>query len=117
MTGDVVILSVNRDNLWPEAFMFYKRGVDGNRPLRVSFGGNNLEMGIDAGGPRREFFQLLSNNMTSTSFGGSLPNLLPIMKGPSLRLGHFRIIGTMIAHSIINGGIGTTLPSCTITMT
>ena len=79
-----------------------------NRPFRVSFGENGIELGIDTGGPSREFFQLLADNMTSTYFGffeGDIPNLLPAMKGPALRLGHFQIIGTMIAHSIVNGGI------------
>ena len=88
--------------------MFYKRGIDGKRPLRISFSGVHGEIGIDAGGPRREFFQMLAHHMASEAFGffeGSSPNLLPTMKGPSLRLGHFKIIGTMIAHSIINGGM------------
>lgn len=97
--------------MWQEAFMFYKcGGGDLNRPFRVAFGGDNMEIGIDTGGPRREFFQLLTDKITSASVGffeGDMPNLLPTMKGPPLRLGHFRIMGTMIAHLIVNGGIGT----------
>ena len=111
-TGDNFILNINRDTFWTQAFMFYKGGVDGHRPLRVSFGGDAQEIGIDNGGPRREFFQLLSESISSTSLGffeGNVPSLLPVMKGPSLRLGHFRIVGNMIAHSIINGGIGDVL--------
>ncbi len=107
LTGDIFTLSVCRENFWQGAFMFYKRGADLNRPFRVSFEG--IELGIDTGGPRREFFQLLADNMTTTDFRffeGDIPNLLPAMKGPALRLGHFRIIGTMIAYSIVNGGIG-----------
>lgn len=89
--------------------MFYKGGVDGSRPLHIFFVGDSEEIGIDGGGPRREFFQLLSNFLASTASGffeGCTPNLLPVMKGPALRLGHFRIIDAIIAHSIINGGLG-----------
>ena len=39
-------------------------------------------------------------------FEGSGSSLLPVMKGPALRLGHFRMVGSIIAHSIVNGGIG-----------
>lgn len=83
--------------------------MDGKKPLCVSFNGTSCEIGVDAGGPRREFFQLLASNMASEKFGffeGVSPNLLPVMKGQPLRLGHFKILGNMIAHSIINGGIG-----------
>ena len=79
------------------------------KTFRVSFDDNGTELGIDTGGLRREFFQLLADNMTSTYFGffdEDIPNLLPAMKGPALRLDHFRIFGTMIAHYIANGGIG-----------
>ena len=97
--------------MWQEAFLFYKCGEgDLNRPFHVAFGGDNMEIGIDTGGPHREFFQMLVDKMTSISIGffeGDMPNLLPTMKVPLLRLGHFCIVGTMIAHSIINGGIGT----------
>lgn len=110
LNGEIFTLSINRDNLWQEAFMYYKRGANLDQPFRVAFGGDNMEIGIDTGGPRREFFQLLADKITSTTVGffeGDMPNLLPTMKGPALRLGHFRILGTIIAHSIVNGGIGT----------
>lgn len=109
LTGDTLMFSVNRDHLWTEAFMFYKGHVEPNRPFRVSFDRDSEEIGIDSGGPRREFFQLLVTSLASTTTGffeGSKSNLLPVMKGPALRLGHFRIVGTIVAHSIINGGIG-----------
>ena len=71
--------------MWQEAFMFYKRREgDLNRPLHVSFDGDNMEIGIDTGGPRREFFQMLVDKMTSISisfFEADMPNLLPTIKG------------------------------------
>ena len=115
LTGDTEILSIYRDTLWAEAFIFYKGGIDGKKPLRVSFSGTNCEIGIDADEPRREFFQLLADHMASEAFGffeGISPNLLPVMKGSPLRLGHFKILGTMIAHSITNGGIGNEVYTC-----
>ena len=108
LTGETVLLSVKRDNIWKDAFIFYKAPIDGTKPLRIEFEGDS-EMGIDGGGPRREFFQLLANHLSSMSAGffeGRQNMLLPVMKGPALRLRHFRIVGTIVAHSIINGGIG-----------
>eukprot|EP00112_Aurelia_sp_Birch-Aquarium-sp1_P007139 Seg1779.3 transcript_id=Seg1779.3/GoldUCD/mRNA.D3Y31 product="G2/M phase-specific E3 ubiquitin-protein ligase" protein_id=Seg1779.3/GoldUCD/D3Y31 len=84
-----------------------KRVCDYSRPFRVKFAG--IEQGIDAGGPRREFFQLLANKLASTEVGlfeGISNSLLPVMSSSSLRLGHFKIVGKVIAHSIANGGIG-----------
>ena len=108
LTGDMFMLSVNRESIWRDAFMFYKGQIDAIRPLRVEFTGDS-EMGIDGGGPRREFFQLLVHHLASAAAGffeGTGAVLLPVMKGPALRLRHFRIVGTIIAHSIVNGGIG-----------
>ena len=114
LTGDMFMLSVNRESIWRDAFMFYKGQIDATRPLRVEFTGDS-EMGIDGGGPRREFFQLLVQHLASTAAGffeGAGAALLPVMKGPALRLRHFRIVGTIIAHSIVNGGIGTINTAC-----
>lgn len=105
-------MSIDRENLWAEAFRFYKSGVDGAKPLQVCFSGDTEEIGVDSGGPKREFFQLLSNKIAQTTTGffeGAGDKMLPVMKGPSLQLGHFRIIGNIIAHSIINGAIGNCL--------
>ena len=108
LTGNMFMLSVNRESIWREAFLFYKGPIDATRPLRVEFAGD-FEMGIDGWEPRREFFQLLVHHLASTTAGffeGTEAALLPVMKGPALRLRHFRIVGTIIAHSIVNGGIG-----------
>ena len=99
-------LCVDRGNFWQAAYGFYKRACDFGRPLRVAFNG---EEGIDAGGPRREFFQCLANHIGSVEAGlfeGSKDSLLPTMKGSTLRLGLMKTVGKMFAHSIANGGIG-----------
>ena len=72
--------------------MFYKGPISETQPLRVVFEGDSIENGIDGGGPG--FFE------------GNAPSLLPVMRGPALRLRHFKLIGSIIAHSIINGGRG-----------
>ena len=104
LTGDIFTLTVSRDDFWQSAFMFYKRGAELNRPFRVSFGENGIELGIDTGEPSREFFQLLADNMTSTYFGffeEDIPNLLPAMTWslPNYR-NHDRSLYSY------NGGIG-----------
>ena len=62
------MLSVNRESIWRDAFMFYKGQIDAIQPLQVEFTGDS-EMGIDGGGPRREFFQLPVHHLTSTTAG------------------------------------------------
>ena len=67
------------------------------------------EEGIDAGGPRKEFFQTLAKTVASAEVGlfeGNEYMLLPVMKSSTLRLGHLRIVGQMISHSIANNGVG-----------
>ena len=106
LTGLPQVLEVERDSLWQQSFSYYKRSCDVNRPLRIIFKG---EEGIDAGGPRREYFQSLANFIASEEVGyfeGKPCALLPVMRSSTLRLGHFRIIGKMIMHSIANGGVG-----------
>ena len=104
------MLEVDRDNLWQVAFSFYKKleNSEVNRPIRIKF--NGVEQGIDAGGPRKEYFQLLANKIASEEVGlfegSSEKCLLPAMKSSSLRLGHLKLIGKAIAHSVANGGIG-----------
>lgn len=100
------ILEVDRESLWQQSFAYYKRACDVNRPFRIIFKG---EEGIDAGGPRREYYQNLANHIASEEVGyfeGKPDALLPVMRSSTLRLGHFRIIGKMIMHSIANGGVG-----------
>eukprot|EP00112_Aurelia_sp_Birch-Aquarium-sp1_P024189 Seg752.11 transcript_id=Seg752.11/GoldUCD/mRNA.D3Y31 product="tRNA uracil-O 2-methyltransferase" protein_id=Seg752.11/GoldUCD/D3Y31 len=106
LTGLPQVLEVDRTNFWQLAFAFYKKICDHSRPFRVKFLG---EEGIDAGGPRKEFFQLLANKIASIEvslFEGNPSGLLPVMKGSALRLGHLKIAGKIIAHSIANGGVG-----------
>ena len=88
------MLSIDRNNVWRYAFVFYKGQLDERQPLRVVFTGDS-ELGIDGSGPRREFFQLLVNYLASTAAGffeGTGAKLLPVMKGPALRLRHFRFL-------------------------
>lgn len=89
--------------------MFYKGTINEMQPLRIVFEGDSEERGVDGGGPRREFFQLLVHHLASAAAGffeGTGSSLLPAMKGPALRLRHFKMVGSIIAHSIVNGGIG-----------
>ena len=114
LTGLPQLFEVDRVSYWQQSFAFYKKACDLSRPFRVKFLG---EEGIDAGGPRKEFFQILANKIASIEvnlFEGDPIGLLPMMKGSALRLGHLKIAGKIIAHSIVNGGVGKLQLRCTL---
>ena len=99
---------VDRENLWHHAFGFCKTACDYSKPIRIKFGGG-VEQGIDAGGPHREYFQIIANKLASIEVGyfeGLETDLLPVMNMTCLQLGHLKTAGKMIAHSIANGGVG-----------
>lgn len=68
LTGEPYMLSVHREHIWRDAFMFYK-GTRETQPLRVVFDGDSVELGVDGGGPRRVFFQLLVQHLALSAAG------------------------------------------------
>ena len=72
-----------------------------------SFGAD--ELGVDAGGPTKEFFKELMNELENGGFKGirffegEKDHLTPIYDYDMLPSGIFKIVGKMILHSVLNG--------------
>lgn len=95
--------TVDRDNIWRSALTFYK-SAQRNKDrlfgvLRVAFAG---ETGIDAGGLKREYFELLLKELQKEMFEGCECSCLPKKDWELTK--QFEIAGLMIAHSILQEG-------------
>ncbi len=78
-------------------------------PLNVQFmSAGVFKMGIDAGGPKREFFHLLINELVRGNFNGmqifegETGHLLPINNYELISSHFYKMVGRMILHAIIN---------------
>lgn len=89
---------VDEDNLMMQALSIYK---DPNQPV------------VDTGGPKREFYTQLFHGMV-TSDGSVLPlmfegaegRLMPSYDSSVVYSGMMKVIGKIIAHSIVKCGVG-----------
>ncbi|XP_046552508.1 G2/M phase-specific E3 ubiquitin-protein ligase-like isoform X2 [Haliotis rubra] len=104
-------ISVNRNNIWSSSMAFFKDVCVSKtaKQLMVTFtdSAGRLEVGVDTGGPRREYLRLLLESIVADS--GVLrgdenqgflirPNISAYLKR------HFRVIGVMLATIIAQGG-------------
>ena len=78
-------------------------------PLNVQFVSSGVfEMGIDAGGPKREFFHFLNTELVRGNFNGmqifegETGHLLPINNYELISSHFYKMVGRMILHAIIN---------------
>lgn len=78
-------------------------------PLNVQFvSSGTIEPGIDAGGPRREFFHMLMSELVRGSFNGiqifegEKGHLVPVNNYELLSTHFFEIVGKMVLHSLLN---------------
>ena len=97
-------VNVRRNFLLVDATkQFNRESFDVTKLLRVSFIG---ESAIDTGGPRREFFRLLSIALFSTSnlFEGYPSSVTPSHNILSLSGQSYKLAGKMISTSIVQGG-------------
>lgn len=95
------IISVRRKHLWDDSItQFLKSSFDPRKPIRVIFHG---EEAADGGGPRKEYFRLLSKCIREQS--GAFFNSREIVNfRSSVSLFHEHLIGLMIGTSILHGG-------------
>ena len=101
--GTSLVLTVSRSDLWKRALIFYKshKREDLVKPLNISFDGP-YDVGVDAGGPRRDFFGDVLRNVNQMLFEGDDHKWVPQHsweKANMMKLG-----GIAIAHSILHGG-------------
>ena len=78
-------------------------------PLNVQFISSGAhEQGIDAGGPTRDFFNMLINEIISSCFHGiklfegEMGHLVPAVSYDLVSGHFFELIGKMVLHAIIN---------------
>ena len=100
-------VTVNADTILRDALGLYKNtSFDIDRPLEVEFVGSKV---VDLGGPQRQIFNVLidgiKENCTLLLFEGE-DYLLPCINHDTIIAGHYRMVGRMILHSILNEGPG-----------
>jgi len=111
LSGAVLRVSVDEDNLLMQAFSIYKDPkFDPIRPLIITF---TNQPAVDTGGPKREFYTQLFHGIV-TSDGSVLPimfegaegRLMPSYNSSVVYSGMMKVIGKIIAHSIVQCGVG-----------
>ena len=103
--------TISRDkNILDQIVRIYKGPqINFGAPLNVQFiSSGTFEQGIDAGGPTKEYFSQLMNEIVRLSFNGiklfegEMGYMLPI-PNYDLVSGHFfEMVGKMILHAVIN---------------
>ena len=102
----VELLTISREHLWREGLLFYKASL-GNKEklfkkLSLQFIG---EEGIDGGALTNEFFTLLFSEIKSQLFEPvNSKTWLFVPKRTGGNLQFFKIVGMIVAHSILQGG-------------
>ena len=77
--------------------------------MNVQFVSSGLfESGVDAGGPKREFFRMLMNELAKGNFNGiqiferEQGHLVPVTNYELVSSHFFEMVGRMILHSLLN---------------
>ncbi len=98
---DVQRIHVRRSHIFEDSFrQFSKNSFDVTKMLKVVFVG---ESAIDDGGPRREFFHLLLNAITSKSglFSGFPDHVVPLHNVKAVVNNKYFVVGKMM---LVQGG-------------
>ena len=104
-------VTVDEKTALADAMLVYKNpAFDETRPLTIKFGN---QPALDVGGPKREFFTRVFQELTHDDnslhldlFEGPPDRLMPRYSAPLVYSGVFNAVGKMIAHSIVQCGIG-----------
>ncbi|PIK43223.1 putative G2/M phase-specific E3 ubiquitin-protein ligase-like [Apostichopus japonicus] len=108
--NSVFRFNVNRLHLWECAVRGFKRlSFAGDKRIVVHFTDSigNIEGAVDQGGPLREFIRLMMKNLQKNNsvFDGPLDRRFLRMNTNALNGGLFKVAGTMVAVSLIHGGL------------
>lgn len=103
-------ITVRRNEIWKDAIQSLKRSFNESKHLRFTFLG---EPAVDDGGPKREFFMLFMNSLNSQEslFEGPLDRRVLRHNTSALDKDVYKIVGKIIALSVIHGGPGPTFLS------
>ena len=104
----VIKLQVDQDSVWEDMVVHYKSPrMDVTKPLRLSV---LNQPAIDTGGVRRQVYNTIYGDFLANKhiklFEGALHSRCPLCTAESRLSGLFRVIGTMVAHSIAQDGVG-----------
>ena len=82
---------------------FLRKSFDVENMLKVQFIG---EEAVDAGGPQRELFHLLTHEMfmASTLFEGFPSHVIPYYKAEAVANNTYYYMGKMMSTSVVQGG-------------
>ena len=96
-------MKVRRKHVWEDALHHFKSGLPTTKHLRITFLG---EPAVDAGGPLREFLQLLMSEIArnNTLFCGDETARVPNHNMVELSKKTYEYVGSMLAVSIVHGG-------------
>ena len=100
---DVQSVRVRRSNILLDSLhQFSRKSFNVSKMIKVNFIG---EEAVDMGGPRREFFHLLMQEIfQSNYFAGYPDHVIPLHNVEALLDNKFYTFGKMIATCIVQGG-------------
>ena len=107
-------INIRRSQLFADTITAFTRATfDIRKPLKIRFIG---EVGVDDGGPKREFFRLFYQAMAQVSnmFKGYPDGLIPIHNALALSKGHYSVCGAVVVAALLQGAEA---PSCFSTST
>ena len=94
-------LTVEKESILEDCLCYYKSpNFNPAKPLRIVFVG---QAAIDAGGPLRQFFSLISEKLSQNLFEGNPIHLLLKIDTNTILCELFIVVGKIITHSIVHG--------------
>ena len=89
-------LTVEEETILEDCFCYYKSpNFNPTKPMQIVFVGQTA---IDAGGPLRQFFSLISEKLSARFFEGNPSHLLPKIDANTILCELFIVVGKIIAH-------------------
>ena len=108
VNGKIVRLTVTEETAVEDALAYYKHpDFDARCPIRITF---EKQPAVDTGGPRRQFcsmvFTALEDSQQYKLFEGPPGRLMPVYSASHVFSGLMKILAKMLAHSIVQCGVG-----------
>ncbi|CAH3183763.1 unnamed protein product, partial [Porites lobata] len=107
VNGKIVRLTVTEETAVEDALAYYKHpDFDARCPIRITF---EKQPAVDAGGPRRQFYSMVFSALEDFQqyklFEGPPGRLMPVYSASHVFSGLMKILGKMLAHSIVQCGV------------
>ena len=107
-SAEKVKLVLDPDDIWQDILVYYKSPrVDTRKQLRIKI--NNMPA-IDTGGVRHQVYFTVFNDFHHNKyiklFTGPSHSVSPVCTAEARSTGLFKVLGTMVGHSVCQDGIG-----------